>query len=114
MTVVDFDDGVPLPIGTQLKTVGQTVRAFPLVNYLLDDIDVVSSTDAGWPTLLTGISDGKRGGVAIDYPGQWRNLPAEEIDRSRGEDESWSVIIAYSDRSTAEQEGKYGYGGDNG
>ncbi|WP_256289510.1 hypothetical protein [Halobellus inordinatus] len=107
MVVVDFEDGIPLPIGTQLNTPGRRVHANPLIRLLADDIEVHSSTKSGWPTIILGEQDDSRIGVAVDYPGDWHEGPIDEINIVLTEDQNWSAVVAYRNQTTAIEDGNY-------
>lgn len=107
MSVVDFEGGIPVPIGTQLKTPGRRVHANPLINLLADDIEVRSSTKSGWPTIILGQEDNTRIGVAVDYPGDWHKGPIDEVDIVLTEEQNWSAVVAYKNQRTAVEDGNY-------
>jgi hypothetical protein len=107
MTVVDFNDGIPLPIGTELNTPGRRVHSNPLVRLLANNIEVHSETKSGWPTIITGTQDDSRIGVAVDYPGDWHQGPIDEINIVLMEDQNWSAVVAYRNQSAAVEDGNY-------
>lgn len=114
MTVVNFEDGIPLPIGTQLNTPGRRVHANPLIRLIADGIKIHSSTKSGWPTIILGEQNDSRIGVAVDYPGDWHEGPIDEINLILTEDQNWSAVVAYRNQSTAVEDGNYeidNYGG---
>ena len=107
MPVVDFEDGIPLPIGAQLNTPGRRVHANPLIRLLADDVEVRSSTNSEWPTIILGEQDDSCIGVAVDYPGDWHEGPIDEINIVLTEDQNWSAVVAYRNQSTAVEGGNY-------
>jgi len=107
MPVVDFEDRIPLPMGTQLNTPGRRVHAHPLLRLLADDIKIHSSTKSGWPTIILGEQDDSRIGVAVDYPGDWHEGPIDEVNIVLTEDQNWSAVVAYRNQSTAVEGGNY-------
>lgn len=107
MSAVDFEHGIPLPIGAELNTPGRRVHSNPLVRMLADDIEVHSKTKSGWPTIILGKQDDSRIGVAIDYPGDWHEGPIDEINIVLTEDQNWSAVVAYQNQSAAVENANY-------
>lgn len=107
MVVIEFEDGIPLPLGTELNTPERRVHANPLIQFLVNDIEIESTTESGWPTLITGESEGSRIGVAVDYLGDWREVPIDEIDVVIDEEQRRSVLVTYSRKEAAIEEGQY-------
>lgn len=107
MPTVDLEDGIPLPIGTELKTPGRRVHGNPLVRQLTDEVEIRSSTGSGWPTIILGKFEDSSLGVAIDYPGDWHNGPIDEINVGLNEDKDWFAMIAYRNKGIAVEDGNY-------
>ena len=77
MSAQDISDQVCLPWGPFCTR--STRYDEPLLSLDMNTIEVIDRTDnAGWPTVVAGDADGTDVGVAISYPAQWRDKPAEE------------------------------------
>jgi hypothetical protein len=63
---------------------------------------------------VVGETDDTDVGVAISYPAQWRNKPAEEIDVFYDSEGNWWVLVEFRDLEMAKTTGRYeqhGYDG---
>lgn len=107
MATVNLENGIPLPIGTDLDTDGRRVHGNPLVRQLTDEVEIRSSTDSGWPTIIVGEFEGSSLGVAVDYPGDWHNGPIDEINVGINEDNDWFAMISFRNKDTAIESGNY-------
>lgn len=113
MSDYDFDDGIPLPLG--VKVPRHTVYANPLVRFEITDPEIRRSTEAGWPTLITGSQDGDDVGVAIEYVGQWhKEKPIEEVDVIINSDQDRLAMVAFANKEVAVEAGRYETQGYNG
>jgi hypothetical protein len=114
---MDFDDSIPLPVGTMLSQ--NTVLANPLLQVHWNNVEIHSETDSGWLTVATFETNGHPAGVAIDYLGAWhsRDTGMEEVDLTLSYDDgewTWRAIVAFSTKSDAIERGRYETDGYNG
>lgn len=79
----------------------------PFLTLDLSDPEVKSATDGGWPTVIADDAGAEVLGVAADYPAQWHDTPAWEIDVWVDSSYDWWVLVEFEDLSTAEETGRY-------
>ncbi|NIC00255.1 hypothetical protein [Halobacterium sp. R2-5] len=110
MGILDLENGVPIPMGTQLNTLKRTVHADPFIRMKSDSAEIRSSTESGWPTIITGESSDSRFGVAVDYLGSWHETPVDEIDILLSDDPEWTIIVTYPRLDLAREDPNYDIG----
>lgn len=104
--MTDIQDGVRLPWGPFCTR--STRYDDPVLSLDMTNIEVIERTDnAGWPTVVVGEKEGTDVGVAISYPAQWRDKPAEEIDVFYDANGEWWCLVEFRDLSTAKTTGRY-------
>lgn len=114
---MEFDEGIPLPIGTEVPQ--NTVLANSVLQVNGDNINIHDETDGGWPTIITLESNGHPVGIAVDYLGTWhsQDVGIEEVDLvlSYEDDElEWRAIVAFTTKNDAIERGRYETKGYNG
>jgi hypothetical protein len=111
--MTDITHGVRLPYGPFCTR--STRYDEPLLSLDMTNIEVIERTDnAGWPTVVVGETDGTDVGVAISYPAQWRDKPAEEIDIFYDVEGNWWALVEFRNLAKAKATGqyeRYGYDG---
>jgi len=111
--MVEITEDVRLPWGPFCTR--STRYEEPLLSLGMTNIDVINRTDnAGWPTVVVGEADGTNVGVAISYPAQWRDKPAEEIDVFYDSGGDWWGLVEFRNLEKAKTTGRYeryGYDG---
>lgn len=113
MDTRDISDHVRLPWGPFCTR--STRYDEPLLSLDMTSTEVMERTDnAGWPTVVVGETDGTDVGVAISYPAQWRDKPAEEIDVFYDSEGDWWVLVEFRNLEKAKTTGRYEQYGYNG
>jgi len=111
--MTDISDGLRLPYGPFCTR--STRYDEPLLSLDMAHIEVIERTDnAGWPTVVVGETDGTDVGVAISYPAQWRDKPAEEIDVFYDSEGNWWALVEFRNLAKAKTTGRYERHGYNG
>jgi len=110
LTTMDFDDSIPLPVGTMLPQ--NTVLANPILQVHGEHIEVHDETDSGWPTIVTFETSCHPAGLAVDYLGAWHSgdTGMEEVDLILSYEDgewTWRAIVAYSTKRGAVDRGRY-------
>jgi len=104
--MTDISDGVRLPWGPFCTR--STRYEEPLLSLDMSNIEVIERTDnAGWPTVVVGESEDTDVGVAISYPAQWRDKPAEEIDLFYDSEGDWWALVEFRNLAKAKATGRY-------
>jgi hypothetical protein len=110
MPVIDFEEGVPLPVGSELRTPGRTVHTNPLFRVLGQDIEAHSTTESGWPFLISGMHEGEKFGVAVEYLGHLHpDKPIDEIDIFLAENGNCYAVVSFESKDIAIEHGEYEY-----
>ncbi|MFB6198483.1 MAG: hypothetical protein ABEI52_09500, partial [Halobacteriaceae archaeon] len=113
---VEFEDTIPLPIGTEVPH--STVTANPIIEVQGENIQIHDRTDRGWPTLVTYQYNEYSVGIAVDYLALHRqDVGMEEVDlliSYHDEEWSWQIVVAFSSQNEALERGHYKTDGYNG
>lgn len=106
--------GVDLPWGSYGERYTTYEDSFTFLTLECSDVDVVATTDDGWPTVILGQQDGTPVGVAIVHVTQLNDKPAEEIDIFVDAEHNWWVLVEFAELSAAVSGGQYKTAGYNG
>jgi len=104
----EFSGRIDLPWGPYGERLTYYEDSFTFLTLDFEDLEVIKSTDDGWPTVIVGQQNGTRVGVAIGHVTQLNEKPAEEVNIFVDADRDWWTLVEFEDLDAAISGGWYG------